>query len=259
MYASGLPQGKPPGKGDAPHERAILQIRHYMQLLVVLNGLFVLIIGSVCVLLSFQLRKYTAISSENVNSMALNALTISKNAAQISASVVPISENAQFLSNAVVATLAGAFNTTANATAYAVSQGDTGRHLMFDPNGEHETYVVDQNDLLNADLKMRQTVFKLSRTLLQTANTKLSEFNPAAVSDLMEWVVGGVNYTSLSSRFDRVMNDIEKTAHFGVLATSMLGIAAAATNTTLPSPSDIMSTFIAQRAAAAPPSSGACN
>jgi hypothetical protein len=110
-----------PGKSEVAHERAILQIRRYLQVIVLLNGAFVVIVGTVFLLLSFQLRKYTAISSDNINIMALNALTISRNAAQISASVVPISENAQFLTNAIVSTVAGAFNLSlVNSTAFAL-------------------------------------------------------------------------------------------------------------------------------------------
>jgi hypothetical protein len=239
------------GKSEVAHERAILQIRWYLQFLVLLNALFVVIIGTSCMMLGFQLRKYSAISSDNVNSMALNALTISKNAAQISASVVPITENAEFLTNAIVSTVAGAFNfTLINATAVETRTSmASGRQLLFDPQDLLQDFVVDQNDLLNADLKMRQTVFKLSRTLLQTANAKLEEFNPAAVSDLLEWVVRGVNYSSVASRFDRILYDVEKTANFGVLATSMLGIAATAANVTVPTTAQLLDVFHQQRAA----------
>jgi hypothetical protein len=240
-----------PGKSEVAHERAILQIRRYLQVIVLLNGAFVVIVGTVFLLLSFQLRKYTAISSDNINIMALNALTISRNAAQISASVVPISENAQFLTNAIVSTVAGAFNLSlVNSTAFALQNSDgASRHLLFDPTLLQD-FVVDENDLLNADLKMRQTMYKLSRTLLQTANEKLSEFNPAAVSDLMEWIVSGVNYSSVATRFDRVLYDVEKTASFGVLATSMLGIAATAANVTVPTTAHLLDVFNQHRAAA---------
>jgi hypothetical protein len=219
---------------------------------VLLNGAFVVIVGTVFLMLAFQLRKYTAISSDNTNSMALNALTISRNAAQISASVVPISENAEFLTNAIVSTVAGAFNLSlVNSTAFALQNSDgASRHLLFDPTALLQDFVVDENDLLNADLKMRQTVFKLSRTLLQTANEKLSEFNPAAVSDLMEWIVSGVNYSSVATRFDRILYDVEKTASFGVLATSMLGIAATAANVTVPTTAHLLDVFNQHRAAA---------
>jgi hypothetical protein len=250
-------------RSDAAHERAILSIRSYMQIMVLLNGLFVIIIGSVCPTVVFQLRKYDVVSSENINSMATNAMTIMSNAARMSASAVPIMDNAQFVTDSLVAALAAAVNASqVNNVAVSTrqqagaSQDDAasaaGRRLFSYPGGGDSEAgpIVDANDVLNLDLKMRQTMYKLSRSLLQTANHKLEEFNPAAVSDLLEWVVRGVNYTGIATRFDRVLYDVEKTANFGALATSMLGIAAAAANVTVPTTSQLLDTFHKHQAAA---------
>lgn len=243
-------------KSEAAHERAILHIRRYMQVMVLLNGLFVVVIGTVCLTLVFQMRKYDAFSSANVNALAENAMTITRNAAAISATAVPIATNAAFLTDAVVATVAAAVNATdANRTATAAraeSGGATARHLMaFDPTGGAGEHVVDENDLMNMDLKMRQTVYKLSRELLQTANDKLQQFNPASVSDLLTWVVSGVDYAAVATRFDRVLRDVERTANFGVLATSMLGVAATAANVTVPTTAQLLDAFHTSQAAGA--------
>jgi hypothetical protein len=112
--------------------------------------------------------------------------------------------------------------------------------------------VVTSNDLALQDFRFRKMVYKHVTHLLNTTNAKMADFNPGAVSDLLTFIVGGVNYTSINTNFRRVMDDVERVSHFGVLATTMLGIAGQATNTTLPSPGDLMNMYSQQKAAATP-------
>lgn len=49
-----------------------------------------------------------------------------------------------------------------------------------------------------------------------------------------------VNFTGLAQRYDRTVSDLERAAHFGTLATAMVGAAASVLNVTKPSLSDAL-------------------
>ena len=254
-----------PGAAYSTDQLLLYDLRRYLKVIVALQAVFVLtIVVSIGAIWS-QLTKYDILKQHQLNAMSASITALTQNAATMSTLAVPIVGNAQFLTSAVVTAVAAGTNyTNVNATASearSAAGAAATRHLLADLFTETEVPdegVITSNDLAVEDMQMRRMMRKQVSVLLNSTNTQIAAFNSAAVSDLLEWIVRGVNYTVVQQDFDRVMTDIERTAHFGVLASSMLGLAAAATNTTLPSPSQLMASYSAQKQASSPPSSSAC-
>lgn len=245
-----------PSKHYSDQELLLFDLRRYLKVILALQALFVITILVCFGAVWSQLKQYDILKPQSMNSLNSNIQAITSNAASMTTLAVPIVSNMQFASNALTAAIAGNMNLTeVNATS-AIARADAGssashRHMLtFDDLPPAD--VVTSNDLALQDFRFRKMVYKHVTHLLNTTNAKMADFNPGAVSDLLTFIVGGVNYTSINTNFKRVMDDMERVSHFGVLATSMLGIAATATNTTLPSPGDLMNMYTQQKAAASP-------
>jgi hypothetical protein len=250
-----------PAKHYSDSELLLFDLRRYLKVILALQAVFVMTILICFGAVWSQLKKYDILKPQSMNSLNANIQSITSNAASMTTLAVPIVGNMQFATNALTAAIAGNLNLTEVNTTSAVARADAGsaasRHMLAFVD-EPPPEVVTSNDLALQDFRFRRMVYKHVTHLLNTTNHKMEEFNPGAVSDLLTFVVSGVNYTSVNNNFKRVMDDLERTAHFGVLASSMLGIASAATNTSLPSPGDLMSMYSKQKAAASPAQS-VCN
>lgn len=244
-----------PSKHYSDQELLLFDLRRYLKVILALQAVFVITILVCFGAVWSQLKQYDILKPQSMNSLNSNIQAITTNAASMTTLAVPIVSNMQFASNALTAAIAGNMNLTeVNATS-AIARADAGsaasRHMLtFDELPPAD--VVTSNDLALQDFRFRKMVYKHVTHLLNTTSAKMADFNPGAVSDLLTFIVGGVNYTSINTNFKRVMDDVERVSHFGVLATTMLGIAGQATNTTLPSPGDLMSMYSQQKAAATP-------
>jgi hypothetical protein len=249
-----------PSKHYSDQELLLFDLRRYLKVILALQAVFVITILVCFGAVWSQLKQYDILKPQSMNSLNSNIQAITTNAASMTTLAVPIVSNMQFATNALTAAIAGNMNLTEVNTTSAVARADAGssasRHMLAFTD-EAPPEVVTSNDLALQDFRFRKMVYKHVTHLLNTTSAKMADFNPGAVSDLLTFIVSGVNYTSVNDNFKRVMDDVEKTAHFGVLASSMLGIAATATNTTLPSPGDLMKMYSQQKAAAST-NAGSC-
>jgi hypothetical protein len=252
LTMNGLQNGGTKGVTKTQKMKTLENIHWYLRIIVVLNAMFVLAVVSSMLVTYYSLRHYDAVSKENINAIVTNIVGITQNANTATAFAVPIASDFAFTTNQ----LSGALGKMLNSTNTTISLDDSAASVSV---SERRLMHYDEQDITDFTVNTQREIFKLTRNLLQAATEKMDTFNPKAMSDFLSFIVDGTNFTGIASRFDRIMTDVEKTAHFGVLASSMLGLAAVATNTTLPSPSDLMSSYSAQRAAAAPPSGGACH
>ena len=207
-----------------------------------------------------QLNKYTILSSGTLNKMTTNVAAVTQNAATMTTLAVPVVSNLQFVSSAATAAVYAAVNASDVELQAAAARREGGtaaqRHLLAMDSAMVDAGVVPattlgEADLILQDYKLREAMYKSTRHLMATLNTKAEEFNPAAVSDFLTFLVENTNFTGVATRFDRVLGDVERTAHFGILAGAMLGLASQATNTSLPSASDLFAAYGAQKQAAA--------
>ena len=205
-----------------------------------------------------QLSRYTILSSGTLNSLTTDVRAVTQNAATMTTLAVPVVSNLQFMTSAATAAVYAATNASDVEVQAAAARREGGtatqRHLLaMDPAmveaGVVPATTLSEADLILQDYKLREAMYKSTRHLMSTLNTKAEEFNPAAVSDFLTFLVESSNFTGIATRFDRVLGDVEQTAHFGVLAGAMLGLASQATNTSLPSASDLFKEYGAQKAA----------
>lgn len=242
--------------------RLLFDLRRYLKIMVALHCVFVGVVVIAFGVLWSALTQYDILKKESVNSLNGNIQGTVENANTLSTLAVPIIANLQYLTNAVVAGVFAQLNSSfVNSTAVAARATGvsvTGaRHLLESP--EEPDFVIDQQDLMQQDFKMRKMVYKNARALLQSLDTQVTSFNVSSVSDVLSWVVHGINYGTIYNAFDRTMSDIEAASKFGVLASAMLGLAAQVTNTTMPSASDLFVAYGVQASAAsAARGSGGC-
>jgi hypothetical protein len=235
-------------------QKTLDNIHWYLRIIVVLNALFVLTVVASILVTYFSLQHYDAMNRENINAIITNVVGITSNANTASAFAVPITADVAFSTNQ----LASAFGRALNSSSTQIPLDENATETMLVEAAQRHLLHYDEQDVSDFTVNTQRAIFKLTRSLLQTVQTKVEEFNPGAVSDLLAWLVADVQYGEIAKRFDRIMNDVEKTAHFGVLASAMLGIAATATNTTLPSPSDLLNMYTQQKAAASTGGGGSC-
>lgn len=244
-------------------------IKLYVLVLTIVSSCLIGTIIAVIGFMAVKIQNYDIVRADTLNALTQNAMAITENAARMTTLAVPIISNAQFMSSAATAAVYSAVNATAVSAEASAARAQGGaattrRSLQEAMDiasvdaGIIPKSTIDPDDLVFEDYKLRELFYKQSRKLLATLNDKAETFEPAAVSDFLHFLVAGVNYSSIASRFDRVMNDIEKTAHFGVLATSMLGLASQATNTSLPTANDLFDAYAHQKAAAASAGNGRC-
>jgi hypothetical protein len=219
--------------------------------------------------MAVKVQNYEIVQAKTLNALTQNALAITENAARMTTLAVPIVSNTQFLSSAATAAVYSAVNATAVSQEASAARAQGGaatsrRSLQVAMDvatvdaGVVPKSTIDPDDLVFEDYKLRELFYKQSRKLLATLNTKAESFEPAAVSDFLHFLVADVNYSSIASRFDRVVTDVERAAHFGTLATAMLGLAAQSTNTTLPTANDLFDAYARQAAAASSAGDGRC-
>ncbi len=258
-----------------PEERISVEAKYlksiklYVLVLTIVSSCLIGTIIAVIGFMAVKIQKYDIVQAKTLNALTQNAMAITENAARMTTLAVPIISNAQFMSSAATAAVYSAVNATAvSAEASAArAQGGaaTSRRALQEAMdvasvdaGIIPKSTIDPDDLVFEDYKLRELFFKQSRKLLATLNTKAESFEPAAVSDFLHFLVAGVNYTGIATRFDRVVTDVERTAHFGTLATAMLGLAAQSTNTSLPTANDLFDAYARQKSAAASAGEGRC-
>jgi hypothetical protein len=239
-----------------------LHLRYLAYVLITL-GLCAIGVG---IALVVQLNKYVIFEASTLNGITTNAAAITQNAATMTTLATPIVSNLQYVTSALTAAVYSATNST-HVEQQAAAARETGvttqrRLHSIDPAtvdaGVVPATAISTSDLIMQDYKLREALYKSTRHLMATLNTKADEFDPAAVSRFLDMLTNSTNMTGIAVRFDRVMTDVERVSHFGVLASSMLGIAAAATNTSLPSPGDLIGMYSQQKAAATPQGHSTC-
>jgi len=234
--------------------RLLFDLRRYIKVVVSLHVVFVSIIVISFGLVWSQITKYDLIKPENVNLLNGHVITITQNAATMSAAGVPVAQNIQFASTALAAAVAALYNASASASASLALAPPGARRALLDG------VPVTEQSLLEEDYRMRKMMYGQVHRLLEASNAQLDAFNATALSDLLEATalqIRAVNFSGFAQRYDRTLGDVEATAHFGVVASGMLGLAAAMTNTTLPTMGDVLGAYSKQQAAvaaAAPPS-----
>jgi len=223
--------------------RLLFDLRRYVKVIVALHVVFVSVIVIAFGLIWSQISKYDLIKPGNVNLLTGHVVSITQNARTMTSAGVPIAQNIEFVSAALAAATAALYNATA---ASVIAPADARRALLSGPP------VTDQS-LINEDFKMRRMMYTQVHRLLEASNAQLDAFNMTALSDIIEATavqIRAVNFTGVAERYDRTVGDIEATAHFGIVASGMLGLAAAMTNTTLPTMGDVVGAFSRQHTAA---------
>jgi hypothetical protein len=260
-----------------PEERISLEakylksIKRYVLVLTIVSSCLIGTIIAVIGFMAVKLQSYDIVQAKTLNALTQNALSITENAARMTTLAVPITSNLQFLSNAATAAVYSAVNATDVAHEATAARSSAGsavsrralQALRMDQAvvdaGVVPATTISADDLIEEDYRLREMMYKSTRKLMQTLNTKADEFNPAAVSDFLEFLVAKVNYTGIAQRFDRVVTDVERTAHFGVLASAMVGLASQATNVSLPSAQNLFDAYAQQKAAANSAAGGHCS
>lgn len=256
-----------------PEERVSVEakylksINRYVLVLTIVSSTLIGCIIVVGAVIAVKLQNYSILQAKTLNGITSNAAAIAENAARMTTLAVPVVSNLQFVSSAATAAVYSAVNASvvSEDAALARAQGGsaTSRHLLAMDIATVDAGVIpkstiDTDDLVFEDYRLRELMYKQSRKLLQTLNTKAEEFDPKAVSDFLHFLVFDANYTGIARRFDRVVDDVERTAHFGVLAGAMLGLASQATNTSLPTANDLFTAYAAQKQAANAAKGGTC-
>lgn len=225
-------------------QQLLFDLRRYLKIIVFLQAVFV-----ATLLLTFGLT-WSAMSHYSPKFQI-----IAGNAAELSNLAVPIVANVKYVSDAVVTGVYSNVNsTTVQAAAQDARLINAGRHLLDTLSVEHKQ--ITEADLVYADYQLRKTVYKHARSILDHADQQIMGFNMSSVSDLLTFIVHGVDYGSISSTVNRVLSDVEQAGRFGTLSASMLGIAASTMNITLPSPTSLIDSLISQKQAASGASGG---
>lgn len=233
------------GNNYSKETELLFDIRRYARAIVAMHVIFVGIIVITFSLVWSQISKYELLKPENVNSINSGLVSILSNAQLMTASGVPIAANLEYATLALSAAVTALYNAT---SALAVAPAG-GRHMLME-----DAPPVTESDLLKEDYRMRKMMYSQVHRLLQASNDKLDTFDMGALSDLVSATavqVGNVNFTGLAQRYDRTLGDLEGTAHFGLVAAGMLGIAAQLTNSSMPTTAQVVGSYSAQLQAAA--------
>jgi len=230
------------GAGEPPTEiEVLLGLRRRATGILVLHIIFVSVVVAAFGLGWNEVRKYELLKPDNINTINENVVAILSNANAASASAVPLVANFEFMSGG----LAGLVVAVINGTGLNVTQAPAGRHLLEDPPAP-------------SDAKMRKMVYNQVHRLLAAANERVEGFNVTAFNELLSACavqLRHVNFTGFAERYDRTIGDIEATAHYGLLSSSLFGLASYLTNTSIPVPAkvvaDVMSGMHAPKLAAA--------
>ena len=228
----------------------LFDLRKYMRVLTALLTVFVSTIIIMFSVVWSQLVRYDVLKAASMNQMNANIQGLLANTNQFTGYAVPISSNLQYVSNALVASVAaGVQNDTAVAERSSAARNDgtmAARHLS---ELSLEAPQLDEGDLLTQDYKLRKMVYSQTHRLLQSLNERLTQFNPGAVSDVLEWIVTDVNYTAIRERYDRAVEDIEKFSSYAVSVQQMVGLVSGAMNVSWPGTGLIQRNFKAQNQA----------
>lgn len=222
-----------PRKRYTSESLILFDIRRYLKVIVALNAVFVLTLLICFAVVWSQISKYDLVKTQNMNLLNDKIQTITQNVAVMTTLATPIVGNLQFATNAMAAALAGGVNASlVNATSVAARAEGTSQasrrlqQMGFDASAPAVKNEITEQDLMVEEYNIQHMMYKETRKLLQTINAKTQEFDPSSVSNLLDWIVGGVNYTSIAQRFDRVMSDAETASSF--MALSMEAVSAVA-------------------------------
>ena len=224
--------------------RLLFDLRRFIKVIVALHVVFVSIIVITFGLIWSQISKYDIIKPGNINILNGRLLSVSQSAVSMTSAGVPMAANLEFVTAAIAAGVGALYNATASV---ALSPPAGGRRALL-AGGP----ITDQS-LLEEDYRIRHMMYTQVHRLLQASNDRLDQFNMSALSDVVEATamqIRAVNFSGVATRYDRTIGDMEATAHFGIIASGMLGLAAAMTNTTLPTMGDVTGAYARQRASA---------
>lgn len=204
-------------------DRLLFDIRRYMRAVVALHVLFVSVIVLTFGLVWHQISQYELVKSENLNTVNEYVVNTLSNANTMSNLAVPIVTSLQYVSIALATTVQSLTNISAPVTGRRLAQTDAATAARDD---EH----------------MRKMVYKQVRVLLEKANEQLGAFNVTNVNTLLAATatqVQSINFTGFADRYDRTLEDLEQTAHFGTLASVALGLVSHMMNTSAPRAADV--------------------
>ena len=214
----------------------LFDIRRYLRAVVALQVVFVTIVVITFGLVWNQVSKYDLLKPENINTINDYVVETLSNVKAMSSNGVPIASNLQYASEGLVAAIAALYNFTGVYSA-ALPQG--GRKLL--QNDTSSQGVVTQAMLADQDYRLRAMIYSQVHDMLASANEHVATFDMGNVNLILLGVgeqIQTVNLTGVATRYDRTLTDLENTAHFGILASAMLGAVAGVTNTSLPGLAD---------------------
>jgi len=218
--------------------KLLFDVRRLLRTLVILYFIPMVILIVIVSALWAQLAHYELLSRNNMNSMNNNIMDILRNVDVMTTSAVPIVENTALATNATAFAILTVLNKTSSP-----SPTPAGRHLLA---------VSSEDNLAIEDYKTRAMIYQQVHGVMKDTRGKLEALNVSAINfaiesfgDVLQWVVHGIDYKALGAAYDRTLGDMERTANFGLLFTSVLGIAAAAANVTAPSVMSLIGTAAA--------------
>jgi hypothetical protein len=220
-------------------DRLLFDVRRYMRAIVALHVIFVTIVVITFGLVWHQISQYDITKADNINSINDQVHSILQAVVAMTMEGVPITQNINYMTQGMAAAAAVFVNSSSNV--FAVPS----RSLLA-----VEGVPITNQDLLEQDFRLRKMMYSQVRQLLQSGNDQLDAFNMTALSEFLDATasqIRHVNFTGLARRYDGAMVDAEQVAKFGLLATSMMGVASQIWNTSLPSAATVGTSFAAQQ------------
>lgn len=220
----GFPGFKPEKEAEEESELAVLKdIRHLLRVQtrtqVIGTSLGLIIVGVLLGLIVAQLWKYDVLTVENIDTLGTNIMISVSNITTTLQTIPATMDNVLFITNVLSAAMTAMSNATEIEVAAAAARAASGRHLL-----DHQSPFAAQMQVTNP-----QQLYNLTGVLLLSMNDKVRSFNTTGLSELVTWIVSGIQYDQIAVRYDKLKADIDATAKFSMLGLGMLGAAAQAT------------------------------
>lgn len=225
-------------KAYTDEAKLLFDIRRYLKVFVALTCVSVTVVVVCFLLLWHKVSTIEIFKTGTLNAYNTRAASIFGKTDTLMSYLVNVGSDVNVTTAALVASFMTGFNSSA-----LVAGGPAAptRHLLQAGGSSTENFAdmavptdISSQTLGKQDYMFRKMVYTQVQKLLNTTETKVSTFDFASISNLINWVVYGVNYTEVAFRIDRTLTDVENVGKFGVLSTTMLGIASQLLNVTLP-------------------------
>ena len=218
--------------------RILFDIRRYMKVFVSLMCVFVAVIVVSFGLIWYKISEIQILKTSTLNAYNTQVAGIMTKGTTLMSYLVNVGSDVNVTTSALVASFMTGFNTTALQAPASAPM----RHLLsLNASSSTENFAdlaipteITSQTLGHQDYMFRRMVYTEVQKLLNTTETRVAAFDASSISNLLNFLVYGVNYTAIATRFDRTITDIENVGTFGTIATMMLGVAAQLANVSLP-------------------------